>query len=427
MRLRRAARRAHRALLYASIAHARWEYQVSCRILESRWRRIVLAALVVAAAAPLAAAVAWGDDLPPLLGGRRAYAPALFTGRMLLAAVGIGLAAGLITGCIGAGGGFVITPAMMSAGVKGIMAVGTDMFHIFAKAIMGTVLHRKMGNVSLKLAAGFVVGSAVGVTLGAATNRALYMLSPTLSDAFISLVYALLLGFLGVYALGDFLRLRRRASRPAAGGPGPDEPARIGRLAAGLQAVRLPPTIAFDENRTPGGRRIWAGFVGASGLLVGFAAAIMGVGGGFLTFPVFVYVLGVSEPTTVGTDILQIIFTAGYGSVVEYAVYGYVFYTLAMGLLLGSLLGVQVGAYAARVVPPLVIRGFYAMAILAGFFNRLMALPRKLIGAGVLGLPKSVGDVSDLVGLVLFFAAISVFAVWVIATFLVNIRKLREA
>ena len=62
------------------------------------------------------------------------------------------LGAGLITGCIGAGGGFIIAPALMSAGIKGILAVGTDLFHIFAKAIMGTVMHRKLGNVSVPLA-----------------------------------------------------------------------------------------------------------------------------------------------------------------------------------------------------------------------------------------------------------------------------------
>ena len=61
------------------------------------------------------------------------------------------MCAGLITGCIGAGGGFVITPALMSIGVKGILAVGTDLFHIFAKAIMGTAVHRKLGNVSVSL------------------------------------------------------------------------------------------------------------------------------------------------------------------------------------------------------------------------------------------------------------------------------------
>ena len=62
--------------------------------------------------------------------------------------------AGLITGCIGAGGGFIIAPALMSAGIKGILAVGTDLFHIFAKAIMGSVIHRKLGNVSVPAGGG---------------------------------------------------------------------------------------------------------------------------------------------------------------------------------------------------------------------------------------------------------------------------------
>ena len=54
----------------------------------------------------------------------------------------------------------------MSTGVKGILVVGTDLFHIFAKAIMGSVLHKKLRNASVMLAAVFLVGSIVGATVG---------------------------------------------------------------------------------------------------------------------------------------------------------------------------------------------------------------------------------------------------------------------
>lgn len=91
-----------------------------------------------------------------------------------------------------------------------------------------------------------------------------------------------------------------------------------------------------------------------------------------------IYVLGVSTPTTVGTDILQIIFTAGYSSITQYAIYGYVFYTLAMGLLLSSLIGIQIGALTTKVVPGMVIRGFWVTTILAGFANRASVVPDKL-------------------------------------------------
>jgi len=406
-------------LTQASEAHARWELQMSRNILGSRRRRWMLLILLLLAVAPICASAAWADTLPQTLGGRRAYAPAVLATGMLAAAVVIGLIAGLITGCIGAGGGFIITPAMMSVGVKGIMAVGTDTFHIFAKAIMGTAVHRKMGNVSVRLAVAFVFGSVPGGFLGAVTMRAIYARSPLLSNAFISTVYALLLGLLGFFALGNFLRLRRRARdglRISAHGA---IPAGNTAVAEALQSVRLPPRVAFGRTG------IWAGFIVLPGFVVGFVAAIMGVGGGFLTFPMFVYVIGVSEPMTVGTDIFQIVFTSGYISIVEYAAYGYVFYTLAMGMLLGSLVGIQIGSFASKAVPPIQIRGFYALAILAGFANRLMALPRQLTSAGVVNLPKPLTATVDTIGQVLFFAIIGVFGLWVIGAFFVNFRKLR--
>ena len=164
--------------------------------------------------------VALAGDLPKILGGKEAYAPAFYTPVIFLVSILVGLCAGLITGCIGAGGGFIITPALMSVGVKGILAVGTDLFHIFAKAIMGTAVHRKLGNVSVKLAVAFLVGSGFGATAGGLINRTLYEKNPVLSDTFINIVYVVLLGFLGTYAAVDFLRLRKG---PGAVGAHPGE------------------------------------------------------------------------------------------------------------------------------------------------------------------------------------------------------------
>jgi len=135
--------------------------------------------------------------------------------------------------------------------------------------------------------------------------------------------------------------------------------------------------------------------------------------------------LGVSSMTTVGTDIFQIVFTAGYASISQYAVYGFIFYTLAMGMLLGSLLGIQIGAMVTKVVPGTTIRGFYAMAVLAGFVNRFFALPAKLGEMGVIDVSKSLGSTLDTIGIWAFFIVISSFGVWVIGTFLKNIGILK--
>ncbi|MBM3131912.1 MAG: sulfite exporter TauE/SafE family protein, partial [Chloroflexi bacterium] len=156
-------------------AQARWDKSVSDTILRDRKRLFILAMLIV----PIfLIGIAFADDvgsnLPEMVGGKEAYGPSEYSLMIFAGSIIVGLIAGLISGCIGAGGGFVITPALMSMGVKGIMAVGTDLFHIFAKAIMGSVIHRKLGNVCVRIAITFVIGSLAGATLGGMINRGLY-------------------------------------------------------------------------------------------------------------------------------------------------------------------------------------------------------------------------------------------------------------
>jgi uncharacterized membrane protein YfcA len=410
----------------ASKAHARWDYEMSMSILRDKRKLWILGLMLLPI---LLISAAFAADLPDVLGGHKAYTPAYYSTSIFLVSIVIGMCAGLITGCIGAGGGFIITPALMSAGVKGILAVGTDLFHIFAKAIMGTVVHRKLGNVSVLLAIAFLVGSGIGVTGGGVINRALYETNPVLSDTFISIVYVVLLGFLGFYSLIDFLKLRKAGTDVGAhaGESAHGAEAASGKigLPARLQAAKIPPAITFDEDLVPGGKRIPGLFVAICGAIVGFAAAIMGVGGGFLTFPMFVYILGVSSFTTVGTDILQIIFTAGFASIAQYAIYGFIFYTLAMGMLLGSLIGVQIGALTTKVVKGIYIRGFYATAILAGFVNRFFALPSKLKQMEIIDISDSLAKGLDQVGMWVFFVVIGIFAIWVLGKFFGNIKYLR--
>jgi uncharacterized protein len=412
--------------LYAGAqAHAEWEISTARTILSDKRRLLVLVLMLLPI---LIGGVVFADDiaggLPGYLGGKTAYSPSFFTMKIFIASILIGLCAGLITGCIGAGGGFIIAPALMSAGIKGILAVGTDLFHIFAKAIMGSVLHKKLGNISVSLAIIFLIGSIGGASLGGWINRILYELNPVISDAFITTIYVFMLGALGLYSLLDFLKARKAKDGGDFHG-GKDEGTDMGNLPRKLQAMNLPPMVTFDQGLIPGGRRISSWFLVASGFFVGLAAAIMGVGGGFLTFPIFVYVLGVSSMTTVGTDIFQIIFTAGYAAIGQYAIYGFIFYTLAMGMLLGSLVGIQIGALTTKVVKGITIRGFYAMAVLAGFINRFFALPAKLSSVGWFPLSKETGAMLDKLGIWLFFVFITIFAVWVIGTFVMNIKKLR--
>lgn len=415
--MRRFSREVYEFLKAASVAHARWDYEVSMSILKDRKRLLILLAMLL----PILAVSLL--EAGSMLGGKTAYAPAHYSTTIFLVSIAVGLAAGLITGCIGAGGGFIITPALMAAGVKGILAVGTDLFHIFAKAIMGTTVHKKLGNVSVKLAVAFLIGSGGGTFIGGAINQGLYNKDPLLSEAFISTVYAVLLGFLGFYALIDFLKSRKGPSDAGAHGAH-GGPYGLPPLAVKIQKIGIPPMITFDEDL--GGRKISGVVVAMGGVVVGILAAIMGVGGGFVTFPMFVYIFGVSSMTTVGTDILQIIFTAGIAAITQYAIYGYVFYTLAMGMLLGSLIGIQVGALTTKVVKGIHIRGFYAMSIIAGFINRAASLPKKLAELEVISIPEPVTSGIETAGNIIFWIVVGFFGFWVLSKFFTNIKTLRE-
>jgi len=412
-------RKLYEFLTMASVAHAKWDYEVSMSIIKSRKKLLIIALLALPI---LGVTLLQAADM---IGSKTAYAPAHYSNLIFGVSIAVGLAAGLITGCIGAGGGFIITPALMAAGVKGILAVGTDVFHIFAKAIMGTTVHKKLGNVSVKLAIAFLVGSSGGTFIGGWINKTLYNKDPLLSEAFISTVYAVLLGFLGTYAMIDFIKSTRK---PAGGGGGGHDshggPSGMTGLSISLQKINIPPMITFDEDI--GGRKISWLFIAMGGVIVGALAAIMGVGGGFVTFPMFVYIFGVSTATTVGTDILQIIFTAGLASIVQYAIYGYVFYTLAMGMLIGSLIGIQVGALTTKIVKGIQIRGFYAMSIIAGFINRASTLPKKLTELEYINVPKPIYTIIETAGNYLFWIVVGFFGIWVISKFFMNVGKLRE-
>jgi uncharacterized membrane protein YfcA len=404
----------------ASIAHAKWDMEVSTSIIQNRKKLVFLMIMLLPI---LAVSFVEASDF---IGSKTAYGPAFYSTNIFLVSIAVGLAAGLITGCIGAGGGFIITPALMAAGVKGILAVGTDLFHIFAKAIMGTAVHKKLGNVSVKLAIAFLVGSGGGTFIGGAINKGLYNKDPLLSEFFISSIYAVLLGFLGFYALFDFLKASRQKDTGDSHGGSHGGPSGMTGMAVKLQNLNIAPMISFDEDFVPGGKRISGWIVAAGGVIVGILAALMGVGGGFITFPMFVYVFGVSSMTTVGTDILQIIFTAGLGAIAQYAIYGYVFYTLAMGMLLGSLLGIQVGALTTKVVKGIHIRGFYAMSIIAGFINRVATLPKKFVELEYLSMSKEMVNGIEYVGNIVFWIVVALFGVWVIGKFITNIGALRQ-
>jgi uncharacterized membrane protein YfcA len=53
----------------------------------------------------------------------------------------LGFIGGVLSGFIGSGGAFFMTPGMMNLGVQGIIAVGSNITHKFGKALVGSKKH----------------------------------------------------------------------------------------------------------------------------------------------------------------------------------------------------------------------------------------------------------------------------------------------
>jgi uncharacterized membrane protein YfcA len=80
----------------------------------------------------------------------------------------IGLVAGLYSGLLGLGGGFVVVPALTRwLGVPLKRALGTSLVVVAVLAVPGTVAHYLLGHVDLALAAWLVLGTVPGALLGA--------------------------------------------------------------------------------------------------------------------------------------------------------------------------------------------------------------------------------------------------------------------
>ena len=273
----------------------------------------------------------------------------------------LGMIVGTMTGFFGVGGGFLITGGLLVLGVPTIYAVGTGLLMVMGTAITSTLRHRRLGNVDVRLAALIVCGTIPGVFAGERVNSALS--AAGIAGPVVGIVYFVLLLSLGGLMVGNWLRqLRYRPRRPVGGGlPGWFQRLRIGptRLSLpGRRTFNLRPTfpnagIAEMSAFTP----MFAGFV------IGFIAALLGAGGGFLLMPFLVYGLGVPPAVAIGTDLFQIIITGTLGAFL-YSLSGSVDPIIAIIMFASASVGTQLGALSTRFVNAGRILGLFGVTVL---------------------------------------------------------------
>jgi uncharacterized protein len=163
--------------------------------------------------------------------------------------IAIGFAVGVLGGFFGVGGAWVVTPALNIFGFNMAYAIGTDLAHIFGKSIVATAKHRKMGNVDMKLGIVSIIGSVIGVELGAQLVKILSAWGATpqnpegYAGPIIRVTYIALLMGLGIYMLYDYLTKDKRAAALAA-----KRAAVVGTITQPKKAWNLPPMMHFPAS-----------------------------------------------------------------------------------------------------------------------------------------------------------------------------------
>ena len=275
---------------------------------------------------------------------------------------GVGFVGGLVSGFIGSGGAFVLTPGMMSLGVPGPVAVASNMCHKFPKALVGALKRHKYGQVDIKMGLIIGVSAEIGVQLGIQVQKfILDRWGEAGSNLYVSLSFVFVLLAVGSFVLRDALRTRRSGGVEQMAG-----------LARRLQSIELWPMITFKAS----GIRISFWFTAPIGFATGLLAATIAVGG-FAGVPGMIYVIGMTSIMASATE-LVVAFVMGLGGTLIWAYYGMVDIRLTLIILAGSLFGVQLGAIGTTYVKSYMIKFVMAAIMLIVAFSRGLAIPKYL-------------------------------------------------
>ena len=262
-----------------------------------------------------------------------------------LAILSIGAFLGLIMGLVGVGGGFLLTPLMMFLGIPPPVAVASVANQLVAPSVSGVLSHWKRSNVDFKMGTVLLLGGIVGSSIGVILFNFLGKIGQL--DFVIKSSYVIFLTLIGTLMFSESLRLVLRTRKGKVS---------RGKLHQHNWLHGLPFKIRFRKSKL----YISILLPILIGVIVGILAALMGIGGGFIIVPAMIYLLGMPTSLVVGTSLFQIIFVAANTTILQASQNQTVDIVLATILLLGSVIGVQLGSRFTNI-----LRGEYLRLILS--------------------------------------------------------------
>jgi uncharacterized protein len=235
---------------------------------------------------------------------------------------------GVLSGLFGVGGGFLMTPFLIFLGVPPAYAVANEANNILATSVSGSTTHYLKNTLDYKMGMMIVIGGTIGTTLGIYTFT--YFKGIGKIDTVISLAYMYILAIIGTLMLVESLGEIDKAKKNLI----IKKKLHVHYWIHGLPfRMRFPKSKLYESIFTPI----------IIGLLVGFIAAIMGIGGAFILVPAMIYIIKMPTKLVPGTSLFVTIFVSVIVTFLHSFNYGSIDLMLVVMLVVGSIIGVQVG------------------------------------------------------------------------------------
>ena len=257
---------------------------------------------------------------------------------------------GILSGLFGVGGGFLMTPFLIFLGVPPAYAVANEANNILATSVSGSTTHYLKNTLDYKMGFMIVIGGAIGTILGIYTFS--YFKGIGKIDTVISLAYMYILAIIGtlmlVESLGEIDNSRKNALIK--------KKLHVHYWIHGLPLrMRFPKSKLYESIFTPI----------IIGLMVGFIAAIMGIGGAFILVPAMIYIIKMPTKLVPGTSLFVTIFVSVIVTFLHAFNYGSIDLVLVLLLVVGSIIGVQSGQKLGEKINSSGLKALLAILLLA--------------------------------------------------------------
>ena len=266
----------------------------------------------------------------------------------------LGGAVGFLSGMLGLGGGFLMTPLLMFIGIPPNVAVATSANQIVAASVSGALSHWRQGLVDVKMGMYLLLGGLFGSFTGIWIFKLLSNAGQI--ETFLAIVYFILLFSIGTLMLiessqviRDRIRKRTVKRKLHYHNWAHKLPFKVRFYSSNLYISVIPPIII--------------------GYFIGILSATMGIGGSFILIPAMIYFLGMPTSKVIGTSLFQIIFITSFVTLLHATSTFAVDAVLAFSLILSSVIGAQLGVMFTNKFRGEELRALLAIIVLAVAFK----------------------------------------------------------